>query len=267
MKLKIYDDDRPNEYYPTEYCVLDPNRTNAYESWIKDNVKDKTFIDLGAGSGVLCYQALKYGAKKVYAFEGNSRLIGDLKDTFKDNKEVEVVYGNFEHDPIPECDIYVHEMIAHNIVSEGLSVLFARAEYEGFADHLTPFDIEVWNCIPETYDMIDEPVDTNNFMPATKEFLENVVPVYTEQFYKGHIYHVDLKEKIFHGHMKDLKHEMFLKPEYAGTKNRIAWKVNFPNGASYQNFNSETQWNLGEYWKENPMYSYDPEESIRARQK
>ena len=57
---------------------------------------DKTFIDLGAGSGVLCYQALKYGAKKIYAFEGNSRIIGDLKDTFKDNKEVEVVYGNFD---------------------------------------------------------------------------------------------------------------------------------------------------------------------------
>ena len=67
--------------------------------------------------------------------------------------------------------------------------------------------------------------------------------------------------------MKDLKQEMFVKPEYAGTKNRIAWKVNFPNGESYQKLNSETHWNLGEYWKEDPLFSYDPEESIREKKK
>ena len=48
---------------------------------------------------------------------------------------------------------------------------------------------------------------------------------------------------------------------------KIAWKVNFPNGASYQNFNCESHWKLGEYWKKDPLYSYDPEESIRVMKK
>ena len=37
---------------------MDKQRNEAYESWISENVKDKTVIDLGAGSGILCYLAV-----------------------------------------------------------------------------------------------------------------------------------------------------------------------------------------------------------------
>ena len=57
------------EFFETAYCFTDAQRNTQYENWIAENVKGKTFIDLGAGSGILCYMAVKHGAKKVYALE------------------------------------------------------------------------------------------------------------------------------------------------------------------------------------------------------
>ena len=262
MKIQLHDDDILDEVLPTEYCLLEWYRTNAYEKWIKDNVKDKTFIDLGAGSGILCYQALYYGAKKVYAYEGNKHCINKLEKLFGDVDRVEILHRNWERDPIPKCDVYVHEMIAHNVVHEGLLVLFARAKYEGFADTLTPFDIQIWNCVSESYDRIEEDIDKDLFEPATKDFILNIAPEYKDIKMYGHLHHVKLKEELFHGHMKDLDISMFVKPEYAGTENRIAWKVTFPDGSFYQNFNCETHWSLGQYFESDPRFSYDPEENI-----
>ena len=33
-------------FFKTAYCFTDVQRNTAYENWISENVKDKTFIDL-----------------------------------------------------------------------------------------------------------------------------------------------------------------------------------------------------------------------------
>ena len=75
------------KFFKTAYCFTDSQRNTAYENWISENVKDKIVIDLGAGSGILCYLAVKYGAKKVYALERKGRLIHRMKETLGDTIE------------------------------------------------------------------------------------------------------------------------------------------------------------------------------------
>ena len=80
------------QFFKTAYCFTDYQRNTSYESWISDNVKDKTVIDLGAGSGILCYLAVKYGAKKVYALERRPELIDRMKEILGDT--VEYIHGD-----------------------------------------------------------------------------------------------------------------------------------------------------------------------------
>ena len=82
-----------------------------------ENVKDKTVIDLGAGSGILCYLAVKYGAKKVYALERKGRLIHRMKEILGDS--VEYIHADLlEVNHLPECDIYLHEWLTSEFWNE-----------------------------------------------------------------------------------------------------------------------------------------------------
>ena len=55
-----------------ENCFWDFNRTNAYESWIKENVKDKVVMITGAGGSIgseLCRQILVLKPKIIVMYE------------------------------------------------------------------------------------------------------------------------------------------------------------------------------------------------------
>ena len=64
--------------------AIDKERTEAYLEWIKANVSGKTVVELGAGSGIMTWLCVKYGATHVYAYENNKRIIYWLKELFKD---------------------------------------------------------------------------------------------------------------------------------------------------------------------------------------
>lgn len=49
--------------------LKDQNRLTFYDRAIAAQVKDKVVLDIGSGSGILSYLALKHGAKKVYSVE------------------------------------------------------------------------------------------------------------------------------------------------------------------------------------------------------
>ena len=103
-------------FFKTAYCFTDSQRNTAYENWISENVKDKIVIDLGAGSGILCYLAVKYGAKKVYALERRGRLIHRMKEILGDT--VEYIHADLLETELPECDIYLHEWLTSEFWNE-----------------------------------------------------------------------------------------------------------------------------------------------------
>lgn len=49
--------------------LTDVERLEFYETIIRETVKDKIVLDIGSGSGILSYLAIKHGAKKVYSVE------------------------------------------------------------------------------------------------------------------------------------------------------------------------------------------------------
>ena len=125
-------------FFKTAYCFMDKQRNEAYESWISENVKDKTVIDLCAGSGILCYLAVKYGAKKVYALERKGRLIHRMKEILGDS--VEYIHADLlEVDELPECDIYLHEWLTSEFWNEKRCILFKNEMKKNQEERLSPF--------------------------------------------------------------------------------------------------------------------------------
>ena len=75
-------------YHKSTHLVMlqDKIRINSYINAIKNNkidFKNKVVADIGAGSGVLTILAIKFGAKKVYAIEGQISTIPLLKRMLK----------------------------------------------------------------------------------------------------------------------------------------------------------------------------------------
>lgn len=157
--------------------LLDPHRTLAYESWIKQNVKGKVVVDLGAGTGILSYLAHKHGAKKVIALEIKSFLCDNMRQYFSNNNNIEVQNINFLVNDIPEADIYLHEHFSNGLTEEVLIELIERAKQLGIEDKLYPNKLEIYklpkNCYNSENESIEEPSLPLFFSksPICKEFL------------------------------------------------------------------------------------------------
>ena len=99
--------------------IQDKARTDAYRDAILNNpqyFKDKTVMDIGAGTGILSLFAKQAGAKKVYAVEA-SPLADVLKEIVKLNDEegvIEVVHGKAEEVDIEgKVDIIISEWMGY----------------------------------------------------------------------------------------------------------------------------------------------------------
>ena len=110
--------------------ISDRVRVNSYIDAIEKNkidFKDKVVADIGAGSGILSILAIKYGAKKVYAIEGNYNTIPLLKEMLSENgvyDKVKIINEISTNVKLPEkVDIIIHELIGTFAVNErGLGV-------------------------------------------------------------------------------------------------------------------------------------------------
>ena len=102
---------------PHRIMVNDWYRTSKYEESISKCIKEgDTVIDYGAGSGILSYMAIKYGAKKVYAIERNYKTARFLRHNIKKanlEDKIEVFVGDaasfiYKHD-IVKIDVVISE--------------------------------------------------------------------------------------------------------------------------------------------------------------
>ena len=84
---------------------LDTSKYDAYETWIRDNVKDKTVCVLGTGVGTLLHLADYYGAKKCIGLDSDNWICVYLKGLYP---HMEIHNSNYYKVEWPEADIYLH---------------------------------------------------------------------------------------------------------------------------------------------------------------
>lgn len=102
--------------------INDIGRLNFYEAAIAKVANNKTFVDVGAGNGLLTCLAVKYGAKKVYAVERNNgrfNLLCKIIHKLQLNDKVEVIHADFL-DTSLSADYCVTETIGSQIFDENI---------------------------------------------------------------------------------------------------------------------------------------------------
>ena len=237
-------------FFKTAYCFTDSQRNIACENWISKNVKDKTFIDLGAGSGIICYLAVKYGAKKVYALERRGRLIHKMKEILGDS--VEYIHADLYETELPKCDIYFCDFLSSefwnekrfltNFYKEGdkeleshgqILDLVEYAKKNDFIDKLYPNMVELSDIDGEsTTEWVD--IDVYSHSKYSSKFLLDYYGMIKENsIYRNK---VKSKEVIWQGHIKDL--------EYMKVNNFLGWKMSFDNKYEVSNHLPISHWGL-----------------------
>lgn len=97
--------------------------------------KDKVFIDLGCGTGVLGMYALEQGAKFVYFVERQDGMVALLKETLPQilpELNYKIIHKNIFDLTAEDFDIFVPEVV----VSETIGVHIFDEQYINFCQHL-----------------------------------------------------------------------------------------------------------------------------------
>jgi len=136
-KLDYYFDSY-SHYGIHEEMIKDSVRTNTYWNAIVRNphlFKNKTVLDIGCGTGILCLFAASAGAKKVIGIE--CAHIADMAKTIvKDNnfsEVIEIVKGKVEEVELTldKVDIIISEWMGYFLLYESMldTVIFARDKW------------------------------------------------------------------------------------------------------------------------------------------
>ncbi|PVU95673.1 hypothetical protein BB559_001248 [Furculomyces boomerangus] len=122
-------------------------RTSTYRNAITElkeySIENKTVMDVGSGSGILSYFAVKNGASKVYAIEASTMaskmqiILDAAKGPLKKNEyladKIQIIKGKIEDitEDIPKVDTIISEPIGVLLVHERMleSYIYAREKY------------------------------------------------------------------------------------------------------------------------------------------
>lgn len=108
--------------------ISDKKRNQFYEQILQSSVAGKNCIDVGFGSGILSFLALKHGAKHITAFEVNpdTYLLGEyLIKKLKLENYITLHNTAFDEKYIEkEHDILFHELLDCNLWGEGVFYTF-----------------------------------------------------------------------------------------------------------------------------------------------
>jgi SAM-dependent methyltransferase len=138
--------------------LADKERLEYYRDIIAPAVKDKIVLDIGSGTGILSFLALKFGAKRVYSIEQDPKLIGMYAATMEPHilagkavlvrKDAHLLERSDLNNETP--GIILHEIFSTDLFSESVSSVFSALKAKGFLDNV--------KIIPSHCDILIEPV-------------------------------------------------------------------------------------------------------------
>tara|TARA_R100000152_G_C6770659_1_gene196916 strand:- start:37 stop:747 length:711 start_codon:yes stop_codon:yes gene_type:complete len=220
--------------------IYDYKRTNTYESYIKENVKDKIVVDCGAGSGILTHLSIINGATKVYCLESNEDNYNNLVETFKDYTNIEVQKLDCFKNTLPQGDIYLHEFFGSGLWDEGILDFISNLKKQNITN-IFPKSINIFSCDYLEYDLDPSvrPYNYDNLSLDTRNFLpqEDWYPAVENKYIYNYFYIDTYNKKIaYSGNLLNV-----------GTKytNLYLWEVNTKYG-TFSNLNKDFScWTAG----------------------
>lgn len=166
--------------------LQDKVRIQAYSSAIKEIVKEGSVVaDIGTGTGLLAFLAVRAGAKRVYAIECVNiiRLAEEVAKRNDLSEKIIFIKEDSRYVTLPEkVDLVVSEVLGHCVLDENMldSIIDARQR----------FLKKKGSMIPQRVTMIFAPISDNktfkdmnfwkqeimgiDFSPAWNKFVNNV---------------------------------------------------------------------------------------------
>lgn len=136
-RMKLFETMRDNAGYNTYYngldgLVNDKARNQFYDKILKQ-CKGKRCVDVGSGSGILAFLALKHGAEHVTCIEQNRQSYENIKIVSKKmgipDDKIRVIHDEFRASRFDEyqlghIDIIFHEIVGSHIWNEMIGNTF-----------------------------------------------------------------------------------------------------------------------------------------------
>ncbi len=111
-----------------KYSQLDPNYEKQFKSWIHPltagDFKDKEVLDTGCGMGRNSFWSLKWGAKKLVAFDFDERAVASAKKNLSEFSNAEILFKNiYEIDWQDKFDIVFSIGVIHHLKDPRLAIV------------------------------------------------------------------------------------------------------------------------------------------------
>jgi len=161
--------------------INDQIRNQFYEKILKNNVQDKSILDIGFGLGLLSFIALKNGAKHIDAYEQRSHVydlaMKIINSTQFLNKKIELQNDRF-YSKKTHHDILIHELLSEDIWGEYLYYVI-----KDFHHYIIPGEYYV-----------------NIFFDSFKN-VQNQLSIEDELYFKNKIEKLDQQKKLGSQHL------------------------------------------------------------------
>ena len=150
------------------YC-LDWSRSNAYSRMLAHLAPNQTVLDVGTGTGLLAYLAVRHGAKHVHCIERDAKALSLARSLIGDLPNVSFELCDATTYAPPPSDIQIHEILGNFPLDEHIHRIARNLR------HLIPNAIELfeyeYECIAET----PQEIDRDLYDPYVWEFIERMM--------------------------------------------------------------------------------------------
>jgi len=242
-----------NSFTSDSWNCLDVNKTNAYEEWIRNNVKGKDVCIFDPQDFLLVHLCCKYEANVTVYHSRTDRYA----EKFGSDYNYNYIVANWERDPIPEADIYLHNLFSSHLHGE-LLWLYERMRHEGLLSKMIPTKISLYDCeINQTKTKVSR-LDTSLFDDMSRQYIEDNWPANTTPDYSKLDNTYSHFNRIYEGDLSNLKQDMLIRPDYK----QLVWSISF--GDSELSFNSfgEGYFRPAKWLEKEPVMNYNVEENI-----